>query len=236
MDALIPLVNKLQNILSTVQNSPLDLPQIAVIGSQSCGKSSCLEQIVGKDFLPKGTGIVTRRPLVLQLHHLPQDLDHNEQSKEYGVFLHMEDKRFYDFEQIKDEIISETLRVSGNNKPPPSSSKRSFKLKKIFHRPWKNPSSSTFSTSQSPASNRNENKNVFYLDVDSSSSSIQWVPPTQFDELFANNDTIPSSWLSATSYASLPLFDVVTQPSVSLPPPSTSFSQAVFQPMDSNGC
>ncbi|KAJ1514498.1 Dynamin-1-like protein [Coelomomyces lativittatus] len=116
MDALIPLVNKLQNILSTVQNSPLDLPQIAVIGSQSCGKSSCLEQIVGKDFLPKGTGIVTRRPLVLQLHHLPQDLDHNEQSKEYGVFLHMEDKRFYDFEQIKDEIISETLRVSGNNK------------------------------------------------------------------------------------------------------------------------
>jgi len=31
------------------------------------GKSSVLENIVGRDFLPRGTGIVTRRPLVLQL-------------------------------------------------------------------------------------------------------------------------------------------------------------------------
>lgn len=42
----------------------MDLPQIAVIGSQSSGKSSVLENIVGRDFLPRGTGIVTRRPLV----------------------------------------------------------------------------------------------------------------------------------------------------------------------------
>jgi hypothetical protein len=41
-----------------------DLPQITVIGSQSSGKSSVLENIVGRDFLPRGTGIVTRRPLV----------------------------------------------------------------------------------------------------------------------------------------------------------------------------
>ena len=34
---------------------------------QSSGKSSILENIVGKDFLPRGTGIVTRVPLVLQL-------------------------------------------------------------------------------------------------------------------------------------------------------------------------
>jgi hypothetical protein len=32
--------------------------------SQSSGKSSVLENIVGRDFLPRGTGIVTRRPLV----------------------------------------------------------------------------------------------------------------------------------------------------------------------------
>ena len=31
------------------------------------GKSSVLENIVGRDFLPRGSGIVTRRPLVLQL-------------------------------------------------------------------------------------------------------------------------------------------------------------------------
>lgn len=66
MDQLIKTVNKLQDAftLAGVQ-SPIDLPQIAVIGSQSSGKSSVLENIVGKDFLPRGSGIVTRRPLVL---------------------------------------------------------------------------------------------------------------------------------------------------------------------------
>ena len=38
-----------------------------MVGSQSAGKSSVLENFVGKDFLPRGSGIVTRRPLVLQL-------------------------------------------------------------------------------------------------------------------------------------------------------------------------
>lgn len=41
--------------------------------SQSSGKSSVLESIVGRDFLPRGTGIVTRRPLVLQLIHVQKD-------------------------------------------------------------------------------------------------------------------------------------------------------------------
>ena len=41
--------------------------QIAVIGSQSAGKSSVLEKIVGKNFLPTGTGCVTKRPLHLNL-------------------------------------------------------------------------------------------------------------------------------------------------------------------------
>ena len=45
----------------------LSLPQIAVVGGQSAGKSSVLENFVGKDFLPRGSGIVTRRPLILQL-------------------------------------------------------------------------------------------------------------------------------------------------------------------------
>lgn len=58
-------VNKLQDAFATVGvQNPVDLPQIIVIGSQSSGKSSVLENIVGRDFLPRGTGIVTRRPLV----------------------------------------------------------------------------------------------------------------------------------------------------------------------------
>lgn len=70
---LIPVVNKLQDIATTTQLSEIDLPILAVVGSQSCGKSSVLENIVGKDFLPRGTGIVTRRPLVLQLINIKPD-------------------------------------------------------------------------------------------------------------------------------------------------------------------
>ncbi|CAM9790656.1 unnamed protein product, partial [Laminaria digitata] len=69
MEDLIPIVNKLQDVFSAIGQSPIDLPQIVVIGSQSSGKSSVLENVVGRDFLPRGTGIVTRRPLVLQLYN-----------------------------------------------------------------------------------------------------------------------------------------------------------------------
>lgn len=44
------LVNKLQDVFTTVGvNNPIDLPQIVVVGSQSSGKSSVLENIVGRD-------------------------------------------------------------------------------------------------------------------------------------------------------------------------------------------
>ncbi|KAI8801563.1 Dynamin central region-domain-containing protein [Cladochytrium replicatum] len=69
---LIKTVNKLQDAFAAVGvANPIDLPQIAVIGSQSSGKSSVLENVVGRDFLPRGSGIVTRRPLVLQLINRP---------------------------------------------------------------------------------------------------------------------------------------------------------------------
>ena len=66
---LIRTVNELQDRLNPLvaDNLAFDLPQIAVIGGQSSGKSSVLESFVGRDFLPRGNNIVTRRPLVLQL-------------------------------------------------------------------------------------------------------------------------------------------------------------------------
>ena len=59
---------------------------------QSSGKSSVLESVVGVDFLPRGTGIVTRRPLVLQLVHLEDP-----SAATYGEFLHVPGRRFWDF-------------------------------------------------------------------------------------------------------------------------------------------
>jgi replication fork clamp-binding protein CrfC len=100
------------------------LPQITVLGSQSSGKSSVLENIVGRDFLPRGSGIVTRRPLILQLtnvkagdHKLPEgvELKEGESADEWGEFLHLQGKRFYDFNEIRSEIVRETEATTGTN-------------------------------------------------------------------------------------------------------------------------
>lgn len=91
----------------------LDLPQVAVVGSQSSGKSSVLEALVGRDFLPRGPNIVTRRPLILQLIRTTA---HPGQYAEWGEFLHAPGKRFYDFERIRQEIIAETERLLGSTK------------------------------------------------------------------------------------------------------------------------
>ncbi|XP_075899701.1 dynamin-1a isoform X2 [Nelusetta ayraudi] len=108
MEDLIPLVNRMQDAFSAIgQNANLDLPQIAVVGGQSAGKSSVLENFVGRDFLPRGSGIVTRRPLVLQLMNCPT---------EHAEFLHCKGKKFTDFDEVRQEIEAETDRITGANK------------------------------------------------------------------------------------------------------------------------
>ena len=62
---LINLIDQLRDC--GVQNY-IQLPRIASLGTQSSGKSSVLESIVGLDFLPRGDGVVTRRPLELRLN------------------------------------------------------------------------------------------------------------------------------------------------------------------------
>ena len=114
MDSLIPLINKLQDIFALSGHDPLDLPQIVVVGCQSSGKSSVLENIVGKDFLPRGKDIVTRRPLLLQLVHLPPDCSSS--GEEWGEFLHIPQQKFHSFSDIRAEIETDTLRVAGSNK------------------------------------------------------------------------------------------------------------------------
>ncbi|KAH6665660.1 dynamin-1-like protein-like protein [Halenospora varia] len=127
---LITLVNKLQDVFTTVGvQNPIDLPQIVVVGSQSSGKSSVLENIVGRDFLPRGTGIVTRRPLVLQLinrqpvaktngvkeESISAGGDKEANVDEWGEFLHIPGQKFHDFNKIRDEIVKETEAKTGRN-------------------------------------------------------------------------------------------------------------------------
>ncbi|KAJ5076060.1 dynamin related protein 1 isoform a [Anaeramoeba ignava] len=104
---VIQIVNQLQIAMAELESPPLDLPQIVVCGSQSSGKSAVLTKIIGKDFLPQGTGIVTRCPIVLQLSPInPQS-----NQKEFATFHH-NSKVFYDFDEIKEEIKTETERLA----------------------------------------------------------------------------------------------------------------------------
>ncbi|KAF8316851.1 putative ember of the dynamin family of GTPase [Clavulina sp. PMI_390] len=126
---VVALVNRLQDVFSAVGQSAsaIDLPQICVLGSQSSGKSSVLENLVGRDFLPRGTGIVTRRPLVLQLINRPIPAakagapaadaagDSKTNENEWGEFLHLPGEKFYDFNKIRAEIVRDTEAKTGKN-------------------------------------------------------------------------------------------------------------------------
>ncbi|XP_064632895.1 dynamin-1-like protein [Lineus longissimus] len=123
MEHLIPVINKLQDVFNTVGSETILLPQIVVIGAQSSGKSSVLEGLVGHDFLPRGTGIVTRRPLVLQLIHVSPDDKETRAAdgdggtqEEWAKFLHTKQKVYTDFDEIRKEIEAETDRMAGSNK------------------------------------------------------------------------------------------------------------------------
>ncbi|KAK6156755.1 hypothetical protein DH2020_011003 [Rehmannia glutinosa] len=113
--SVISMVNKLQDIFAQLgSQSAIELPQVAVVGSQSSGKSSVLEALVGRDFLPRGNDICTRRPLVLQLEQNKRKADGT--GEEWGEFLHLPGKKFFDFNEIRKEIQAETEREAGGNK------------------------------------------------------------------------------------------------------------------------
>ncbi|XP_062110228.1 phragmoplastin DRP1C [Humulus lupulus] len=117
MQSLIGLVNKIQRACTVLGDHGGEgmslweaLPSVAVVGGQSSGKSSVLESVVGRDFLPRGSGIVTRRPLVLQLHKTEDG------QTEYAEFLHAPRKKYTDFAAVRKEIQDETDRITGKSK------------------------------------------------------------------------------------------------------------------------
>jgi len=121
MDKFLAVLNNLQDVFTTAglssTHSEIDLPQIVVVGSQSTGKSSVLENIAKQNFLPRGMGIVTRRPLVLQMTHVTSAKDIN--GKEYDTwaqFLHMGDQIYTNMTEIQNEIVRDTDKVCGTNK------------------------------------------------------------------------------------------------------------------------
>eukprot|EP00928_Gymnodinium_smaydae_P031141 TRINITY_DN22958_c1_g4_i1.p1 TRINITY_DN22958_c1_g4~~TRINITY_DN22958_c1_g4_i1.p1 ORF type:complete len:910 (-),score=203.84 TRINITY_DN22958_c1_g4_i1:78-2807(-) len=116
MDQLIPIINQLRDALAGADTEfDVELPQIAVVGGQSAGKSSLLEALVGRAFLPTGRGVVTRRPLVLRLSTVRSRSEApGDAAAEWGEFQHLPGRRFEDFDAIRAEIERDTARVCGS--------------------------------------------------------------------------------------------------------------------------
>lgn len=108
-DQMMMLTKKMiqiRSLLQTVgQSEQLTLPSIVVIGSQSSGKSSVLEAIVGHEFLPKGSNMVTRRPIELTLVNTP------DAHAEYGEFPALGLGKITDFSQVQRTLTDLNLAV-----------------------------------------------------------------------------------------------------------------------------
>jgi len=118
MESLIRMMSKLDDILNTVGNSELiSLPQIVAIGSQSSGKSSVLENIVGRDFIPRSNGVCTRRPLKLDLvKNSEEKIVNGLLYSEWAEFAHKPGQIFVDWKNVEREIVKETEKACGTNK------------------------------------------------------------------------------------------------------------------------
>ncbi|KAF2486034.1 P-loop containing nucleoside triphosphate hydrolase protein [Neohortaea acidophila] len=108
-DQMMMLTRKMieiRSLLQTIgQTESLTLPSIVVVGSQSSGKSSVLEAIVGHEFLPKGSNMVTRRPIELTLVNTPKA------HAEYGEFPALGLGKITDFSQIQKTLTDLNLAV-----------------------------------------------------------------------------------------------------------------------------
>lgn len=101
---------EIKNILSTIDgNNQLTLPSIVVIGSQSSGKSSVLESIVGQEFLPKGDNMVTKRPIELTLVNEP------ESASETAEFPALKLFNLSDFKQVQKILVDLNLAVPNSH-------------------------------------------------------------------------------------------------------------------------
>ena len=103
------LINLIDQLRDVGVNEYIKLPRICSLGTQSAGKSSVLESIVGLDFLPRGDGVVTRRPLELRLCHIST-------GEPWAVFEERKGQKFTDFIKVRETIEALTDEVCGKDK------------------------------------------------------------------------------------------------------------------------
>ena len=107
--SLRDLINLIDELRDCGINEYIELPRICTLGTQSSGKSSVLESIIGLDFLPRGNGVVTRRPLELRLFNIKSN-------ESWAKFEERNNKIYKDFTEVKQTIEELTSEVCGKGK------------------------------------------------------------------------------------------------------------------------
>ncbi|MBP3799570.1 MAG: dynamin family protein, partial [Bacilli bacterium] len=102
-------INLIDQLRDCGVNEYIKLPRICSLGTQSSGKSSVLESIVGLDFLPRGDGVVTRRPLELRLCHINS-------GEPWATFEERKGTKFTDFIKVRETIEKLTDEICKTNK------------------------------------------------------------------------------------------------------------------------
>uniref|UniRef100_A0A8C0CP36 Interferon-induced GTP-binding protein Mx1 n=1 Tax=Balaenoptera musculus TaxID=9771 RepID=A0A8C0CP36_BALMU len=102
-----PCIDLIDSLRALGVEQDLALPAIAVIGDQSSGKSSVLEALSGVA-LPRGSGIVTRCPLVLKLKKLV-----NEDEWKGKVSFRDKETEISDASQVEKEISEAQVAMAG---------------------------------------------------------------------------------------------------------------------------
>lgn len=118
------------NLIESKQE--LSLPRLVVIGTQSSGKSSVLNNIMAMDVLPTGKNMVTRTPIDIRLHQLKNsqtegwvefgDYDTDGWVSEKKITIKMPIPLDSEINEIRDYISKKTIEIAGdgmniNSKP-----------------------------------------------------------------------------------------------------------------------
>uniref|UniRef100_A0A673GXA9 Interferon-induced GTP-binding protein Mx-like n=1 Tax=Sinocyclocheilus rhinocerous TaxID=307959 RepID=A0A673GXA9_9TELE len=102
-----PCIDLVDSLRSLGVEKDLNLPAIAVIGDQSSGKSSVLEALSGVA-LPRGTGIVTRCPLVLKLKKITKG------NNWHGVLSYKkQEKKLKDPAEVEKAVLNAQTVLAG---------------------------------------------------------------------------------------------------------------------------
>lgn len=116
MDALNAIFHTLPDAMGELSKKDLMLPEMVVVGTQSSGKSSVLNALIGMDILPTGKQMVTRTPLRLELIKTePDPTQKGELDPSHGLgsaTTHKDGDVYAEFGDIQEGVWKSSHRVA----------------------------------------------------------------------------------------------------------------------------